>query len=515
MESDTSSDEEDLTAFDVLMQPTSKKAKVVDPIYIAVIYIRWPKWIDPSEPLYMAPYVGQAVRAGTTAEEVVVARWKEENYQAIHTNKRVGLPRELKVHGPVAFENQIVEWKRGPRSEVQKWANEREPALVSKYGGPLRDPSVRCNQTLNLTKGGKGHCSFEGIDALRTVAWLTFQDEMEEYVECYGTSLVPSVYVNPVSGYKLGSRLAGVRRGELWKGHPDESNRVKWLESLPGWAWNAQEAPEFVAACSERVKRWRKNATQEELAEWSRKQSEAKSTPEYVASASERGRAQAVREAAEGKTSLVERGKEWRENATEEELAEWSRKISETMSAPEFVAASSERSKAQAVREAAEGKTSLAERGKETRFDHMSTAQYEAFLQKTTVKKDQTRMRKRASMTEEHLLVDIASKAKDKRMDDRKKARLLAYRSVFGRPNAKVKEVVDAVRRGVFFQDANGVWCARMQDQGGSQGAGSSSDDAKRTEVEMDLEEETDEAKAVGGALEQQEEPEAAEVEAA
>ena len=129
MDTDSSSSDEEKTieskpmnAFDVLMAPLSKKAKVnVDPIYIAVIYIRWLKWIDPSEPLYMCPYTGakQAVRVGKTAEEVAVARWKYENADAKSKNRRVGLLRELKVHGPGA----VVEWKRGPRSEVQAWAS--------------------------------------------------------------------------------------------------------------------------------------------------------------------------------------------------------------------------------------------------------------------------------------------------------------------------------------------------------------------------------------------------------
>ena len=73
MDSGSSDEEETVTpttsAFDVLMQPPSKKAKVdeEEPIAIAVVYIRWLKWIDPSEPLYMCPYGGQAVRAGDTA----------------------------------------------------------------------------------------------------------------------------------------------------------------------------------------------------------------------------------------------------------------------------------------------------------------------------------------------------------------------------------------------------------------------------------------------------------------
>ena len=88
-------------AFSVLMAPPSKKAKVevVDPIVIAVIYIRRLKWIDPSEPLFGCPYVGQAVRAHPTAEEVAVVRWKEENGQAVREEKAIGLIHCLDVHG--------------------------------------------------------------------------------------------------------------------------------------------------------------------------------------------------------------------------------------------------------------------------------------------------------------------------------------------------------------------------------------------------------------------------------
>ena len=156
----------------------------------------------------------------------------------------MGLIHCLDVHGPEAFDDQVVEWKRGPRSEVQAWANEREIALIAELGGPLRDPLARCKQTLNLTKGGKWGCNFEAIDALRTIAWLKFKSEMQEYAECYETSLVSRDYVNRVSGYKLGQRLSGVRQGELWRGHPDEANRVEWLESLPGWAWKPRESDE-------------------------------------------------------------------------------------------------------------------------------------------------------------------------------------------------------------------------------------------------------------------------------
>ena len=243
MESDSSSDEQDLTsfkrnAFDVLMQPTSKKAKV-DPIYIAVIYIRWLKWIDQSEPLHMCPYVGQAVRPGPTAERVAGARWKEENNQAMRESKDIGLIHCIDVYGPDAFEDQIVEWKRGPRSELQLWANKREIELIAKHGGMFRNPSLKCNQTLNLTNGGQGNVNFESRDAFVMLAWLRFKKHLEEYVTENSTSLVLARYVS-VSGYRLGERVHHVRNNEVFLQGLHGNERKEWLESLPDWSWSVK-----------------------------------------------------------------------------------------------------------------------------------------------------------------------------------------------------------------------------------------------------------------------------------
>jgi hypothetical protein len=123
---------------------------------------------------------------------------------------------------------------------VQAWANEREIALIAEHGGPLRDPSVRCKQTLNLDHGGKFGMNFEARDAARTIGWLKLKRELEEYVSCYKTCVVSRTYKTS-SGYPLGARLHGVRQGELWNGHSEEVDRKDWLESLPGWTWNASK----------------------------------------------------------------------------------------------------------------------------------------------------------------------------------------------------------------------------------------------------------------------------------
>jgi len=411
-------DEEDVTpttsAFDVLMGPPPKKAKVdgvVDPIVIAVVYIRWLRWIDPSAPLYGCPYVGQAVRVLLTANEVAVARWQEENRDAMREDKRVGLLHELRVHGPEAFDNQIVEWKHGPRSEVQAWADERETALIAEHGGPLRDESVRCKQTLNLDHGGKFGMNFESRDALRTVAWLHFQDEMEAYVDCYEKSLVPRSYVSPSSGYKLGQRLAHVRQGELWRGHPDEAKRVEWLESLLGWAWNAMETDEWRDALSERAKTQWANADEETRADWSRKKSEAQNRPEVKAKHSKSAKAQAKRER--------EADPEYR-----------SRRAKTQMTQPEAL----ERQSKNAVK--------WWETATREQIDAM-----ESNRKKTVAASRETRMK---DMTELQRKSEIAKQESNQRKSARQKRQLLALRQVPGWEGAKQSDIPKARRVGVL-----------------------------------------------------------------
>ena len=532
------------------MQPPSKKAKVEsEPEYIAVVYIRWLRWIDPSEPLYGCPYVGQSVRALLTANEVAVARWKEENSQAVREDKSTGLLHCLDVHGPEVFDDQIVEWKSGPRSEAQAWANEREIALIAEHGGPLRDPSVRGKQTLNLTKGGKGAVNFEARDALRTIAWLKFKFEMEKYVECYETSLVPQSYVGPVSGYKLGARLTSVRQGQLWMGHPDETNRVAWLEALPGWAWNAHESDEWLEGLSERSKaqfaspeardalskRSKKqfesqeardavserkkamwaNADEETRAEWSRKQSEARWTPETKAAASERAKAQFASQEArdalskrskkqfesqETRDAVSERKKAQWANADEETRAEWSRKNSEAKSTPEAKAAASERAKAQfasqeardalsergkarAAREVADGKTSLAERGKATRTENWTKEQRDAAQAKRDAKAAANRAAVLAALPEDERPQKQAEFDRTDRKEATRKAKANALLQLPSYADKGYqwcyRNLPQATKDGVVFsQNEHGVWCARVRGQGSS-GAGSSVEHAR------------------------------------
>ena len=107
---------------------------------------------------------------------------------------------------------------------------------------------------------------------------------------------MPKSYADPVSGYKLAKHLAFVRHGTLWKGHPDEANRIEWLESLPGWAWKARETDEWREGCSKRAK----------------KQFETQESRDEL---STRGKVQVMRDAADGKPSLAERLSVWWANA--------------------------------------------------------------------------------------------------------------------------------------------------------------------------------------------------------
>jgi hypothetical protein len=461
-----SSDEDDAceattkqSAFDVLMAPPCKKAKVVnevDPIVIAVIYIRWLKWIDPSEPLHGCPYVGQAVRSGNTAEEVAAARWGEENSYAKRLNKSVGLMHELKVHGQTAFHNEIVDSKRGPRSEVQAWANEREIALIAEHGGPLRDPSARCKQTLNLTKGGKQGCNFEGRDASRTVAWLHFQDEMQEYVECYGTSLVPCSYMAS-SGHKLGQQLVSVRQGVLFRGHPDEANRVKWLESLPYWAWKANQTAEFRDGCSKRAKKqFESQEKRDERSKMSQKMWDNASDDMRTRHANAVTVAKSTPDA---KTAQSERSKAMWANADEATLAEWARVRSEIQWTPGARKALSERSKAMW---AADGAKAAQSERKKAEFA-AKHAVVLAALPESERKKKQTQY----------------DKNRRGGANRRGKAEALLKLSEYtdkGRQWCK-NNLTKAQKEGVvFFQNEHGVWCARMGNQGGC--AGSSAEHA-------------------------------------
>jgi hypothetical protein len=364
---------------------------------------------------------------------------------------------------------------------------------------------VRCKQTLNLTNGGKGNANFETIDASRTVSWLRFQDELQEYIKCRETSLVPQSYVNHVSEYKLGNALSNVRQGQLWRGHPDETKRVEWLESLPCWAWNAIKTDEWRNAVSERGKKQWADADEETRAEWRRKLSEGQNRPEVKAAASERAKKQF--ESQEARDALSEIGKKQWADADEETRAEWCRKISEARNRPEAKVAQSEhsttmwanadretrtewcrkmseahstpeakeaqskRSKAQIVRWAAEGKPSLADRGKSTSTSNWTKEQRDTAIAKQVATNAANRANVLANLPESERPQKQAEFDRNDRKEAARKSRAIALQSLETYADKDhqwcYRNQAQAKKEGVvFFQDASGVWCARMGDKG-------------------------------------------------
>ena len=272
-------------AFDVLMSAPQDKE---DAVVFAVVYIRWLRWIDKSSPLYNIPYIGQVVRAQpNSVEDAVKARWREENAEAIRKDTMYGLLAALDCFGPSAFYNEVFEWRHGPRSEVQEWANECETALIKKHGGPLRDAFSRLHQTLNLTHGGKRATIGLAKDASRSVLFHKFFTEIKLYVESKKTALVPTAFVTS-SNYKLGIKLKRVRAGAFWKGHSHEAKFKAMLESLPRWSWNATTSEDWKANLSKTQTKRFENASEEVKQNWKQSIKAGCNTPEYLANLSTR-----------------------------------------------------------------------------------------------------------------------------------------------------------------------------------------------------------------------------------
>ena len=221
-----------------------------DPWYVACLYKITLLHVDSSEPLFGITYQGQALGPGDfDPMDVVTKRWKREIYDAGREHKQVGLLAALEAFGADAFHFELVDFKRGRRSAVQKWADEGEVKAIAAHGGVLRSMTERCAQTLNLTKGGSGFARWEGLDAFRMVAFGTFKTAMEAYVAEFGTALVPQRYMTP-SGYQLGQSLNSFRSdGSMRVGLPNQDEIEAWAEALPGWAWNETEEMRNADAC--------------------------------------------------------------------------------------------------------------------------------------------------------------------------------------------------------------------------------------------------------------------------
>ena len=78
--------------------------------------------------------------------------------------------------------------------------------------------------------------------SIRASALACFKEEMEVYVQAFGTSMVPRAYTSALTGYNLGTQLDNFRRGMLHIGKPHEKEVVEWAESLTGWTWNVADS---------------------------------------------------------------------------------------------------------------------------------------------------------------------------------------------------------------------------------------------------------------------------------
>ena len=228
-----------------------------DPIVTGVVYRRTLRFVDPAEPLFGTSYIGRTVRAGE-AEAIANKRWREENIESVREERTTGLKAALSIFGAGAFENEILETKRGERERVSKWADHREIELIAEYGGPLQDmnpPSVGAvRQTLNLRTGGS-FTVWTSIEARCAESWKTFIAELDQYIATEGHADVPLVHVS-ASGYKLGQNLSSVRSGRTLSGRIDEAERRSLLKakgvtmSMHDAAWEKfnVELDQFIAA---------------------------------------------------------------------------------------------------------------------------------------------------------------------------------------------------------------------------------------------------------------------------
>jgi len=224
--------------------------------YIGVVYRRHLIHVEDDFPLFGCSYYGQAVRSPDKyADHFAVAkkRWDEENGRATRESHELGLLAVLDMFGASVLEDSIVDIKKGPRSEVQAWADALEKQLIDENGGVLRNMDKKLNQTLNVLKGGKGTKWWESQVAFRNKKLTQFKAEMESFVKeerpsilkpgtMEQTSRVPYSYVNPKNGYRLGQQLSNFRKGHLWMGHPDKAEIRKWAGSLDKWSWKIDKS---------------------------------------------------------------------------------------------------------------------------------------------------------------------------------------------------------------------------------------------------------------------------------
>lgn len=227
--------------------------------------------IEPNVPLHGTSYVGQVVRAGLSAEKMLKERTQEHIRSARGRTRDLGLHAAIEMFGVAAFSINLLATRFDETIAVKSWANEREIDEIEKRGGVLQDmePDEPIHQTFNLTLGGQGDAVavFAGINARRTKLWKMFKLALESYVEEHHTAAVEQRVVLPC-GYRLGFQVTKVRTdGRYTIGHPNESKRREWLESLPGWTWHGRKSAKWVEGASERMKAQREAQGHEARAE--------------------------------------------------------------------------------------------------------------------------------------------------------------------------------------------------------------------------------------------------------
>ena len=309
------------------MEPPSDEELLEEvPKRHAATYVRELLNIDPSDPSYGSQYFGQVHRkAYVSAQAAAEARWRSEDTDALRLDKKIGLMFVIKKYGKDALVNRVLDSRSGEDGKsLQEWVDAEEIRLIAEGGGPFKGLGTKT--TLNLTHGGQG-AHFAALEALNGAAWDEFCRELLEYEAVNKSTLVRQDFVS-TSGYRLGSQLAVVRKGQLWKGTKFEREREVWLESRKRWFWKAKKSEEWLRTLGDRTAAWFASLSAEERAIHNQKTSDSHSTPEYVEAAAARGRSQ------------------W-ETVDDETRVGWCKALSLAHSTVEYVSAASERSKQQ------------------------------------------------------------------------------------------------------------------------------------------------------------------------
>ena len=202
------------------------------------------------DPLNGIEYIGQTVRAAVSAHRAMQIRAGQHVAHAKHEPKELGFRAALQIYGKDAFSWSVVASKvQASAKDLHDWVNDRECSEIKNRGGPLRDmdTSVPLEQTLNIAAGGQGDKVWISLEARSNRAWNTFANELQLFVDAFQTAYVHNQYRSP-SGYALGFGVRSVRHGIMIVGKTQEQERRAWLESLPGWSWNARQSAEFKKA---------------------------------------------------------------------------------------------------------------------------------------------------------------------------------------------------------------------------------------------------------------------------